>query len=60
MAYTWPLPDGVDAQIALLGNKPTVRALNRLIKQIEFMRDDLAEEPKEKTDGQAADSPAGD
>jgi hypothetical protein len=60
MAYTWPLPDGVDAQVALLGNKPTIRALNRLIKQIEFMRDDLVEQPLEKTDGQSADSPAGD
>jgi hypothetical protein len=43
MAYTWPLPDDVVAQVALLGSKPTVRAINRLITFLEFMRDDLNE-----------------
>jgi len=43
MAYTWPLPDGVDAQVSILGNKPTVRAIQRLITYLEYMRDDLDE-----------------
>jgi hypothetical protein len=43
MAYTWPLPDGVDAQVSILGNKPTVRAIQRLITYLEYMRDDLKE-----------------
>ena len=43
MAYTWPLPDGVDAQVSIFGNKPTVRAIQRLITYLEYMRDDLKE-----------------
>ena len=40
MAYLWGLPDGTDVKIEFYGNKPTTRALDRLILQVTLMRDD--------------------
>lgn len=56
MAYTWPLPGGTDAELRLLGNKPSVAAYDRLIAQITFMRDDLEAEKERGERDPAADA----
>jgi hypothetical protein len=56
MAYTWPLPGGTDAQLLLLGNKPTIAAYDRLLTLITFMRDDAAADALRENDDPAADA----
>jgi hypothetical protein len=40
VAYTWPLPDDTDAQVAFT-QRPTRRGVERLIAYLQFMKDDL-------------------
>lgn len=41
MALNWLLPDGVVAQLSFVANKPTPRAIQRLIDYLKFLKDDL-------------------
>lgn len=56
MAQMWTLPGGTDAQLTLLGNKPTVAAFDRLLLQITLLRDDLKAEEATPEDEPAADA----
>jgi len=47
VAYTWPLPDGIDAQVIFSGSKPTRRAVQRLVDYLKFFQEDLG--PTEST-----------